>query len=297
MRKLMIAPSVGCCDLFHVEEQVKLINEKSDYLHMDIKDGVYVPSYGIGPDYLDYLNKHVENLKPMDAHLMVKHPQQYLETFAKAGAAYITPHTDCIEGDAFVTIHKIKELGCKAGVALSPSVPLSTIEYYLPLLDKVTIMIVDPGIAGQPVDPQMFVKINQLAKIRKERGLNFLIEADGSMNSSLYRPLYEAGADLVILGPPALWNKDTDFNKAWDIMEVSLSESLTVLREKSDLNKKSKRKLKGEEKWLTKLLSTLAQDLTACLNQNGMLRSGWLQLLHSWYAGQTVSAVPFRTFF
>ena len=226
MRKLMIAPSVGCCDLFHVEEQVQLINEKSDYLHMDIKDGVYVPSYGIGPDYLDYLNKHVGNLKPMDAHLMVKHPQQYLETFAKAGAAYITPHTDCIEGDAFVTIHKIKELGCKAGVALSPSVPLSTIEYYLPLLDKVTIMIVDPGIAGQPVDPQMFVKINQLAKIRKERGLNFLIEADSSMNSSLYRPLYEAGADLVILGPPALWNKDTDFNKAWDIMESELEREL-----------------------------------------------------------------------
>ncbi len=226
MRKLMIAPSVGCCDLFHVEEQVKLINEKSDYLHMDIKDGVYVPSYGIGPDYLDYLNKHVENLKPMDAHLMVKHPQQYLETFAKAGAAYITPHTDCIEGDAFVTIHKIKELGCKAGVALSPSVPLSTIEYYLPLLDKVTIMIVDPGIAGQPVDPQMFVKINQLAKIRKERGLNFLIEADGSMNSGLYRPLYEVGAHLVILGPPALWNKDTDFNKAWDIMESELEREL-----------------------------------------------------------------------
>lgn len=226
MRKLMIAPSVGCCDLFHVEEQVKLINEKSDYLHMDIKDGVYVPSYGIGPDYLDYLNRHVENLKPMDAHLMVKHPQQYLETFAKAGAAYITPHTDCIEGDAFVTIHKIKELGCKAGVALSPSVPLSTIEYYLPLLDKVTIMIVDLGIAGQPVDPQMFVKINQLAKIRKERGLNFLIEADGSMNSSLYRPLYEVGADLVILGPPALWNKDTDFNKAWDIMESELEREL-----------------------------------------------------------------------
>ena len=217
---------MGCCDLFHVEEQVKLINEKSDYLHMDIKDGVYVPSYGIGPDYLDYLNKHVENLKPMDAHLMVKHPQQYLETFAKAGTAYITPHTDCIEGDAFVTIHKIKELGCKAGVALSPSVPLSTIEYYLPLLDKVTIMIVDPGIAGQPVDPQMFVKINQLAKIRKERGLNFLIEADGSMNSSLYRPLYEAGAVLVILGPPALWNKDTDFNKAWDIMESELEREL-----------------------------------------------------------------------
>ena len=226
MRKLMIAPSVGCCDLFHIEEQVKLINEKSDYLHMDIKDGVYVPSYGIGPDYLDYLNKHVDNLKPMDAHLMVKHPQQYLELFAKSGAQYITPHTDCIEGDAFVTINKIKELGCKAGVALSPSVPLSTIEYYLPLLDKVTIMIVDSGISGQPVNPQMFVKINRLAKMRKELGLNFLIEADGSMNKDLYRPLYEAGADMVVLGPPALWNKDADFEKAWSIMENELEQEL-----------------------------------------------------------------------
>lgn len=226
MRKLMIAPSVGCCDLFHIEEQVKLINEKSDYLHMDIKDGVYVPSYGIGPDYLDYLNKHVDNLKPMDAHLMVKHPQQYLELFARSGAEYITPHTDCIEGDAFVTINKIKELGCKAGVALSPSVPLSTIEYYLPLLDKVTIMIVDPGISGQPVNPQMFVKINRLAKMRKELGLNFLIEADGSMNKDLYRTLYEAGADMVVLGPPALWNKDADFEKAWSIMEKELEQEL-----------------------------------------------------------------------
>ena len=226
MRKLMIAPSVGCCDLFHIEEQVKLINEKSDYLHMDIKDGVYVPSYGIGPDYIDYLNTHVDNLKPMDAHLMVKHPQQYLELFAKSGAQYITPHTDCIEGDAFVTINRIKELGCKAGVALSPSVPLSTIEYYLPLLDKVTIMIVDPGISGQPVNPQMFVKINRLAKMRKELGLNFLIEADGSMNKDLYRPLYEAGADMVVLGPPALWNKDADFEKAWSIMENELEQEL-----------------------------------------------------------------------
>lgn len=226
MRKLMIAPSVGCCDLFHIGEQVKLINEKSDYLHMDIKDGVYVPSYGIGPDYLDYLNKHVDNLKPMDAHLMVKHPQQYLELFAKSGAEYITPHTDCIEGDAFVTINKIKELGCKAGVALSPSVPLSTIEYYLPLLDKVTIMIVDPGISGQPVNPQMFVKINRLAKMRKELGLDFLIEADGSMNKDLYRPLYEAGADMVVLGPPALWNKDADFEKAWSIMENEIEQEL-----------------------------------------------------------------------
>ena len=221
-RSIMIAPSLGCCDLFHIEEQVKLINAKSDFLHMDIKDGVYVPSFGIGPDFLDYLNRNISDLKPMDAHLMIKHPQEYLETFANAGATYITPHTDCIEGDAFVTIHRIKELGCKAGVALSPSVPLSAIEYYLHLLDKVTVMIVDPGISGQPVDEQMFVKIRQLSKLREERGLDFLIEADGSMNPKLYRPLYEAGVDVVVIGPPALWNKDPDFKKAWSIMENEL---------------------------------------------------------------------------
>lgn len=97
-RKLMIAPSMGCCDLFDMERQVRIIDEKSDFLHMDIKDGVYVPSFGIGPEFLAALKDKVST--PMDAHLMIKHPQQYLETFAKAGAAYITPHTDCIEGDA-----------------------------------------------------------------------------------------------------------------------------------------------------------------------------------------------------
>ena len=173
-RKLMIAPSVGCCDLFHVKEEMDIINAHSDFLHMDIKDGVYVPSFGIGPDFLDYLNQHVKNLKPMDAHLMIAHPQNYLKCFADAGATWITPHTDCIEGDAFVTMRKIKDL----------------------------------------------------ARIRKERGLHFLIEADGSMNSQLYRPLYEAGADMVVLGPPALWNKDQDFRKAWSVMEEELKTEL-----------------------------------------------------------------------
>jgi len=87
-------------------------------------------------------------------------------------------------------------------------------------------MIVDPGISGQKVDPQMFVKIKKLAKIRKERNLNFLIEADGSMNKELYAPLYKAGADMVILGPPALWNKDEDFSKAWEIMENEVETEL-----------------------------------------------------------------------
>lgn len=218
--RLLVAPSMGCCDLFRMEEQVKFIDSRADFLHMDIKDGNYVKTFGIGPDFMAYLKPHVKT--PMDAHLMVKHPQDYIEACAEAGAAYITPHTDCIESDAFVTINKIRSLGCKAGIALNPAAPLEAIRYYLPLLSKVTIMIVDAGYAGQKVIVQMYDKIRTLVKWREEMGLKFLIEADGSMNWDVYQLLYDAGADVVVLGPPALWNKSKDIRKAWEIMEAEI---------------------------------------------------------------------------
>ena len=223
-RKLMLAPSMGCCDMFDFEHQVRFIDERSDFLHIDVKDGVYVPTFGVGPDFMAAI-KPVTNA-PMDAHLMVAHPQDHLEACAKAGAEYITPHTDCIEDDAFVTINKIIGLGCKAGIALNPAAPLEAIRHYLPLLSKVTIMIVDAGISGQTVITQMYDKIRTLAQWREEQGLDFLIEADGSMNTGVYKPLFRAGADVVVLGPPALWNKDVDIEKAWRIMENEVEQEL-----------------------------------------------------------------------
>lgn len=222
--KLQVAPSMGCCDLYDFAHQVDYIDQRSDFLHIDVKDGVYVPTFGVGPEFVATLAQRVKT--PMDAHLMVAHPQDHLEAFARAGAAMITPHTDCIEGDAFVTINRILDLGCKAGIALSPAAPLTAIEYYLPMLSKVTVMIVDPGIAGQKVIESQYDKIRSLVKMREERGLDFLIEADGSMNGDVYRPLYEAGADVVVAGPPALWNKDADIERAWSIMEGEMAAAL-----------------------------------------------------------------------
>jgi len=224
-RKLMVAPSMGCCDLFSIKEQVTYIDERADFLHIDIKDGNYVKTFGVGPDFMAYLKDKV--MTPMDAHLMVRHPQDFIEACAKAGAAYITPHTDCIESDAFVTLNKIKALGCKAGIALNPAASLEAVRYYLPLLDKVTLMIVDAGYAGQKVIPQMYDKIKTLKEWREEMGLSFLIEADGSMNKDVYQTLYRAGADVVVLGPPALWNKNNDIQKAWQIMENEINEELS----------------------------------------------------------------------
>lgn len=227
-RKLMVAPSMGCCDYFRMEEQVKYIDEHADFLHIDIKDGNYVKTFGVGPNFMEYLSSVVKT--PMDAHLMVKHPQDHIEACANAGASYITPHTDCIESDAFVTLNKIKFLGCKAGIALNPAAPLEGIRYYLPLLDKVTIMIVDAGYAGQTVITQMYDKIRTLKEWRENMGLSFLIEADGSMNKGVYGSLYEAGADVVVLGPPALWNKDKDIKVAWSIMENEILDELKGMK-------------------------------------------------------------------
>ena len=223
-KKLLLAPSMGCCDLFDFAHQVSYIDARADFLHIDIKDGNYVKTYSIGPDFMAALKPHVKT--PMDAHLMVRHPQWIIEDCAKAGATFITPHTDCIESDAFVTFNKILSLGCKAGVALNPASSLEAIRYYLPLLSKVTLMIVDAGYAGQKVIPEVYDKIRTLVQWRQDMHLDVLVEADGSMNQDVYRPLYEAGADVVVLGPPALWNKDSDIENAWQIMESEVRSEL-----------------------------------------------------------------------
>ena len=221
MRKILTAPSLGCCDLFKMEEQVSFIDQRADFLHIDIKDGNYVKTFGVGINFMEYIKPYVT--KPMDAHLMVKHPQDFIESCAKAGASYITPHNDCIRSDAFITLNKIKSLGCKAGIALNPSESLETIRYYLPLLDKVTLMLVDAGYAGQRVIPQVFDKVRELVNIRDRMNLDFLIEVDGSIDKDIYPDIYNSGADIVVLGPPALWNKDKDIEKAWGIMESEIA--------------------------------------------------------------------------
>ena len=227
-RELLLAPSLGCCNLFNMKEEILFIDKHAHILHMDIKDGNYVKTFGIGPDFMNSIKDVVT--KPMDAHLMVKHPQDFIEACANAGATYITPHTDCIESDAFVTFNKIKELGCKPGVALNPAASLENIRYYLPLLDKVTIMIVDAGYSGQKPIKEMYDKIRTLVKWREEMKLDFLIEADGSMCGEIYGELYEAGVDVVVLGPPALWKLNKDFKKAWSMMKKEVENSIETYK-------------------------------------------------------------------
>lgn len=214
--KPMFNPSLMCMDLLNIKEQVAVLNERADFYHVDIMDGHFVKNITLSPDFVKSIQKISE--LPLDCHLMVTNPDDYIEVLAEAGAGYICPHAETINSDAFRIIHKIKAAGCKVGVVLNPATPLSYIQHYIHLVDKITIMSVDPGFAGQPFIREMLDKIAEAKHLKEEKGYQYLIEVDGSCNEATFRCLYEAGCEVFIVGTSGLFNLDKDLGTAWDNM-------------------------------------------------------------------------------
>ena len=219
MKKMMFSPSLMCMDLLYLKEQVEILNERADFYHVDIMDGHFVKNITLSPFFVSNL-KRISKL-PIDVHLMTEYPDDYIEELAKSGADYICPHAETINKDAFRIINKIKSFGCKAGIVLNPATSLDWIKYYIHLLDKITVMTVDPGFAGQPFIPEMLDKIRELKELKEKNGYNYLIEVDGSCNERTFDILTEAGAEVLIVGSSGLFNLDSDLPKAWDkMMEI-----------------------------------------------------------------------------
>lgn len=206
-----------CMDLLNLREQVEILNSRADFYHVDIMDGHYVKNITLSPDFVRVLKKITD--LPIDCHLMVTDPDDYIEALAKAGAAYICPHAETINADAFRVINKIKSFGCKFGVVLNPATPLSYIQHYIHLVDKITIMSVDPGFAGQPFIREMLDKIREAKRLKQENGYRYLIEIDGSCNEKTFHDLEEAGAEVFIVGSSGLFGLDDDLAAAWDKMQ------------------------------------------------------------------------------
>jgi len=154
----------------------------------------------------------------MDAHLMVENPADFVDMVKEAGAVYITPHAETINKNAFRLIQRILDLGCKPGVALNPATPLDYIRHYIHLLDKITIMTVDPGFAGQRFIPEMLEKIREAKALKERMGYKYLIEVDGSCNARTFRMLAEAGAEVFVVGTSGLFSLHPDLDRAWDLM-------------------------------------------------------------------------------
>ncbi len=220
MKKPLIAPSLMCMDLTKLAEQVSFFDDKIGYYHVDIMDGHFVPNLTLSPYFVEQLSKI--SSAPSDCHLMVTNPSMYIEPLAKAGAAMVSFHSETANGQAFRLIDTIRSYNMKCGLVLNPETRLEEVSLYLNRIDKVTLMTVDPGFAGQPFIPEMLDKIRAFKKYRDLHGLDFQIEIDGSCNDKTFGSLIEAGADVLIVGTSGLFNYHSDIEVAWSIMDKQI---------------------------------------------------------------------------
>lgn len=211
-----ISPSLMCMSLIDIKQQLAVLNRRADMLHIDIMDGHYVKNITLSPFFIEQIRPHTPLV--LDVHLMVQNPTDFIDPIAKAGADYICPHAETINRDAFRVINQIRSLGKKVGVVLNPATPVDYIQHYIHLLDKITVMTVDPGYAGQPFIPEMLQKIAQLRDLKRQKHYSYLIEIDGSCNHNTYQQLMAAGAEVLIVGSSGLFNLDADLDVAWDRM-------------------------------------------------------------------------------
>ena len=210
--KPLLTVSLMCMDFLDMKNQIDVLNEEFDGYHMDVMDGHFCKNITLSPDIIKAVGKAAK--KPMDVHLMTTEPNDWIKSCAEAGAELISPHAETINTNAFRTINRIKDLGCKTGVTLNPATPLAYCKEYLGRIDVLTIMTVDVGFAGQPFIREMLDKIKEAKKLREENGWHYQIMIDGSCNKKTFKDLYAAGAECFILGSSGLFSLDDDLRVA-----------------------------------------------------------------------------------
>jgi len=193
-----IAPSILSSDFARLGQQAEeALAGGATLLHVDVMDGHFVPNITIGPPVIASLRKVTK--APLDCHLMIERPDEFIESFAKAGADWICVHQEaCIH--LHRTLHLIASHGCKPAVAINPATPVPAIDEVLPLVHHVLVMSVNPGFGGQSFIYSVLKKIETLVKIRETRGLEFRIEVDGGVHEGTVADIVGAGADLLVAG-------------------------------------------------------------------------------------------------
>lgn len=194
---IKISSSILSADFSCLHQEIRKVEEVTDFLHLDVMDGHFVPNLTFGPGVVKVLRKKV-NL-PFEIHLMVDDPEEWIDPFAQAGCDIIVAHIETsYHLDRLIT--SIKEKGIRAGIALNPSTPLCELEYILPRLDLVLLMTVNPGFGAQNFLPGILPKIRNLKEMGRKRGFSFEIEVDGGINQNTAREVAQAGATILVAG-------------------------------------------------------------------------------------------------
>lgn len=194
----LLAPSILSADFSSLAQQIRYVEMGgADWIHCDIMDGQFVPNITFGPLVVKALRKITK--LPIDVHLMIKNPDNFIQAFIDAGADYITVHQEEVI-HLHRTIQKIKEFGAKAGVAINPATPVNVLSEILFNLDMVLVMSVNPGFGGQKFIPSSINKIKELESLRKSKNLDFLIEIDGGVGISNIKEISAAGCNAFVAG-------------------------------------------------------------------------------------------------
>lgn len=193
-----LAPSLLAADFRQLQREVEAVDKAgADMLHIDVMDGIFVPSISFGMPVIQSIREVTK--KPFDVHLMIEEPARYIEEFKKCGADILTVHAEACK-HLNRTVMAIKDAGMKASVALNPATPLSALEYILEELDMVLLMSVNPGFGGQKFIPNTLTKIEQLRKMINDKGLTIDIEVDGGVGLNNVEDVMKAGANIFVAG-------------------------------------------------------------------------------------------------
>ena len=196
--RLLVSPSVLACDFARLGAQLEEAEQaEADMIHLDIMDGHFVPNITLGPPIVASMRKYTG--LPFDVHLMLVHPDRYVEPFAKAGADHITFHIES-ECDPAAVIRQIHEQGCSAGITLKPGTPASALEPVLADVDMVLVMSVEPGFGGQKFQPEMLRKTSEIYAMLRRIGSHAHIEIDGGITHDNVREAASAGANVIVAG-------------------------------------------------------------------------------------------------
>ena len=207
-RLLKIAASVLAADFTRLGEEVRAVDQAgSDWIHLDIMDGRFVPDISFGPGIVKAIRRSTD--KPLNVHLMVVEPERLLERYRDAGADHLL-----VQAEPGSTVHlhrvlsRVRDLGCRPGVVIDPATPIVWIEHVLHLVDIVLVMTVNPGFGGQAFLPEMLPKIAALRSLCTERGINPHIQVDGGVDPETARACVAAGADVLVAGSAIFGSKD-----------------------------------------------------------------------------------------